>query len=514
MLDLFVRTLGTSCLNQNQSPPLLHIAAKSKTSARTLEHLLQYQDIDVNIREADISALYWAVKCGNEDGTRMLLSHKDVDTQGIQKLGMLYDKAPLHIAAKSGHEAITEMLLGCPGIDLNVRDLSSRTPLSYAARFANSSLIKLLLAQEDTDTSISDGNGWAPFHEALKRGDEAIVMLFLERDDIKMRHQKDMEDIVLRTTASPGHTELLKSLLDQKIIRTEAVNSSSQTPLHHAARWGNMDAMCLLLNDKNIHPLNSADKRGETPLHIALRFGKGKVAQQLLSYNGIQLDTTNKKGQTLLHAAARGGHVEPAKLILQRKIIDLNHKDIEGDTALHVAIQWGHVEVAKLLLEDKSVALDVVTDSGMTLLHCAMDPFFPRSPQLDLLRMFLDRNVIDVNARMNSKHRDPTRHFVTALDLAKRLWWYRISDANREAIIQLLKAHGATESTSKDIPETSEITSNEVPDPETFQANINTAIEFPDSNLSVEAEDLDPDVEMGTDPFMGYGDSSCCDDSD
>jgi serine/threonine-protein phosphatase 6 regulatory ankyrin repeat subunit A/serine/threonine-protein phosphatase 6 regulatory ankyrin repeat subunit B len=509
MLDLFVGHLGTSCLNQNQAPPLLHIAAKSKTSARTLEHLLKYHDIDVNIREENSSAVYWAVKCGNEDGTRVLVSHKDVDTQGIKrstwrKRVTWYDKAPLHMAAKTGHESITAMLLGCQGIDVNARATSGRTALHYAAKYASLGLVQLLLAQEDIDTSVLDTNNWAPFHEALKRGDEAIVTLFLERDDIKMRHQNDMEEIVIRATASPGHTELLESLLDRKIISTDAVDLTSWTSLHHAARWGNLDAVVLLLQHKNIQ-LNAVEKNGETPIQKAVKLGNVGIVNHLLSHNDIRLDTINNSRQTLLHTAARQGHLELTRVLLRHKIIDLNVKDILGCTALHLAITNSHREVVKVLLDEDSIAVDTTDVYGATYLHVAA-----YTGLRETVQNLLSRIAIDVNALVDSEHWNKRWRLATALDLAKLC----VSKSDREAIIQLLKAHGATESTSKDIPETSEITSNEVPDPETFQANINTAIEFPDSNLSVEAEDLDPDVEMGTDPFMGYGDSSCCDDSD
>lgn len=189
----------------------------------------------------------------------------------------------------------------------------------------------------------------------------------------------------------------------------ELIDNRGRTPLHHAARSGQMEEVERLLRLGAL--VNAADLDGYTPLHIAVRHGHRAIVERLIAGGGDPTLVTSE-GETLLHLAADGGddglvwlvlneialfeqplfrspqRVEDGSLPIDRASAEkwlhkadkngaiplhravcgaskpeivrllieagtrLNRENNSGDTALGWSIRNGHLESSLLLLEE------------------------------------------------------------------------------------------------------------------------------------------------------------------
>lgn len=121
-------------------------------------------------------ALHVACKLGKENLIKKLISNDvDIDVTGVVSWKDVGNKitetrslcigAPLHIAAKNGHQEIVKLLVR-EGANVNQLDANNRTPLSYAAQKNQVHVVQLLLEKE-ADHNYPDCGGRTPFYYAL-----------------------------------------------------------------------------------------------------------------------------------------------------------------------------------------------------------------------------------------------------------------------------------------------------------------------------------------------------------
>ena len=145
------------------------------------------------------------------------------------------------------------------------------------------------------------------------------------------------------------------------------------TPLHCAARYGNLELFKLLI--ENTSDENPQSKFGWTPLHEAAAGGYLNWDQKadVLDYNGmLPIDITAKDGHmeickflivniadknpgsingtSPLHVAAWCGQLEAYKLIMQ-SVVDKNPQNYYGQTPLHFAAEAGQSEICRLIID-------------------------------------------------------------------------------------------------------------------------------------------------------------------
>lgn len=65
-------------------------------------------------------------------------------------------------------------------------------------------------------------------------------------------------------------------------------------------------------------PPNAVTKKGFTPLHLAAKYGNLKVANLLMSQKGAELDPRGKNGVTPLHVASQYKHHAVASALLEK----------------------------------------------------------------------------------------------------------------------------------------------------------------------------------------------------
>ena len=87
-------------------------------------------------------------------------------------------KTALHLAIEGGSQGIINMLLGCPGIDLSVRDKAGLSPFSCAMTYKNNSAARVILELEPGAAEQPDARGKNFLHTAIIKGDlESLLFL-------------------------------------------------------------------------------------------------------------------------------------------------------------------------------------------------------------------------------------------------------------------------------------------------------------------------------------------------
>jgi ankyrin repeat protein/mono/diheme cytochrome c family protein len=154
------------------------------------------------------------------------------------------------------------------------------------------------------------------------------------------------------------------------------------TPLHHAAGFGTLQVMQLLL-DKGAD-VNARNRRGSTPLHWAIH-DAAKV--RLLVSRGAAVNTKSIEGRTPVYQAAVLANGHEALRLLLASGADPQLATLIGQTPLMVAAVRGDVEAMRLLIE-KGADVNTKNSAGETALMAAATNGSPEA-----VRLLLDKGA-------------------------------------------------------------------------------------------------------------------------
>jgi ankyrin repeat protein len=253
----------------------------------------------------------------------------------------------------------------------------------------------------------------------------------------------------------------LETLIAADPALATSTDAAGSTPLHHAAGFGTLDTISLLV-DKGAN-VNAKNRRGSTPLFWALH-DEAKV--RLLIARGATVKIKQVEGRTPVYQASILGNGLPVLRLLLENGGDPNVATLNGLTPLSAAALRGDVEAMRLLV-DKGAQVDTKNGAGATALMAAATNGSADAVQLliakgadanvrsklgetalgnaagagsaEAVKMLLERGA-DVNSR-NSRGYSP-------LMLAAG------SDAMSADVVRLLLAKGADTSFSADYDET------------------------------------------------------------
>ncbi|KAM3964878.1 ankyrin repeat domain-containing protein 39 [Aphomia sociella] len=122
--------------------------------------------------------------------------------------------------------------------------------------------------------------------------------------------------------------------------------------LWHAAYYGDKDRVNFLIDKaRNVKDtVNAADNSGYTPLHYAARTGNIDICKILLQ-NGANINTQTKSGvATPLHKAASAGKIDMVKFLIQSGAT-IEMQDVDGQTVLHKAVENNNIDLVNFLLK-------------------------------------------------------------------------------------------------------------------------------------------------------------------
>jgi ankyrin repeat protein len=192
--------------------------------------------------------------------------------------------------------------------------------------------------------------------------------------------------------AENGNGDILKLLIEQGIVNTNATNRWGMNPILQAAKSGRRAVVELLLDTGKVN-INSKDQYGKTPLLYAAQNGHEAVVDLLLSCFTVEVNEQDSYGQTALSEAIRSGHTLIVKMLVDINEVNVNVKDSNGMTPLFIASWMGREEVVKQLLDTGNVDVEAKGIDGQTSLSSAA-----QRGHGEIVKLLLDSGKADTNA--------------------------------------------------------------------------------------------------------------------
>lgn len=256
---------------------------------------------------------------------------------GSRKEGEDYKRetTPLCYAAQKGEWEIVKWLIE-NGADIESKDEDGNTALSLATEYTHKAIVEFLIkAGADVTTKNKHGTGLL-HHMAFKVKDKELINLIIE--EVKNIDAKKVDDLNNKgetptiIAALKGNTEALEALL--KAGASLDIANSNGTPLHNAARMGEVGCMKILLErisgiDKKTYIDEKTGDNHYTALHYAVERNHIRAVKFLIA-NGAnlsaecrlcKLDELGEKYKyylTPLELAAKNAHPEVVKVLLPK----------------------------------------------------------------------------------------------------------------------------------------------------------------------------------------------------
>ncbi|XP_027340545.1 ankyrin repeat-containing protein At5g02620-like [Abrus precatorius] len=212
----------------------------------------------------------------------------------------------------------------------------------------------------------------------------------------------------------------------RKKMTKQLTGKRDDTPLHSAARGGNVDVMKEILvgtDEAQLHELLAKQNQdGETALYIAAEYGYIDVVREMIQYYDLaDAGIKARNGFDALHIAAKQGDLDILKILMEAHPELSMTVDPSNTTALHTAATQGHTEIVKFLLEAGSSLATIARSNGKTALHSAA-----RNGHLEVVNALLEKEP-GVTTRTDKKGQ-------TALHMA-------VKGQNLEVVMALIKVN-------------------------------------------------------------------------
>ena len=251
----------------------------SRTSAR----LLLAQVKDFPYWRANNLLLFSGLHCASFFGiVEVVAGLIELECYNINEEDFL-GRGPLVWAARNGHLAVVEILLGQREINPDKPDKGGRTPLSHAAGNGHSGVVKVLLGREEVDPGTLTDLGWTPLAIAAGNGHEEVVKLLVGRGEVDPNRAELLGRTPLWHSSSNGHQGVVEILLGREEVDPDRPDSLGRTPLSRAAEGGHEGVVKALLGREEVNP-DKPDNYSLTPLSHAARNGHQRVLALLQSH--------------------------------------------------------------------------------------------------------------------------------------------------------------------------------------------------------------------------------------
>ena len=246
----------------------------------------------------------------------------------------------LHLAAEKGSLTACIFIINW-SLYKGGKDKYGRTPIDTAAIHRKWEVCKYLLENSD---DFPMGNFKIPLWLAARCNQPEVYKLFFEHTKARNLpfNPPDSSDLEtpLHQAADQGNLEICKLIIGETQDIGQATHLMGRTPLHVAAGScpvGNptgypnpirLEIFKLIFD--NVQDKEPKNKDGRTPLHHAAKYGNLEVCKLIIGETENK-NPTDSAGWTPLHCAAQNGHEEICELIAS-KVVDKNPRACDGTT--------------------------------------------------------------------------------------------------------------------------------------------------------------------------------------
>ncbi|KAK2370931.1 ankyrin repeat-containing protein [Trifolium repens] len=193
------------------------------------------------------------------------------------------------------------------------------------------------------------------------------------------------------TTSSMVQPQAMIVSTSRKKMTKQLTGKRDDTPLHSAARAGNLDVVRDTLNsaeeDELLELLARQNQDGETALYVAAEYGYIDVVREMIQYYDLaDAGIKARNGFDAFHIAAKQGDIDILKILMEVHPDLSMTVDPSNTTALHTAATQGHIEIVKFLLEAGSSLATIAKSNGKTALHSAA-----RNGHLEVVKALVEK---------------------------------------------------------------------------------------------------------------------------
>ncbi|KAL7508464.1 hypothetical protein ACHAXN_005501 [Cyclotella atomus] len=226
--------------------------------------------------------------------------------------------------------------------------------LSSLRRRANTDPVRFHIENKVSKTSISEHNinnqlSLPRYHPSLNQ---------------RNVQEKSNHETPIHVAARQGNVAVLKALFDSKHCDTPARDALGQTALHIAVLALRIDVIQFFvdLNIEQFKRFDVVDILGRTPLYIACSLGYSSIARILVPVSNWRVLCHEKRqstdspllvnvsrGQPPLHAAVINNHLNTVNVLLQCGV-SVDQLDVDGRTAIISAAKLGLYEMCQMLI--------------------------------------------------------------------------------------------------------------------------------------------------------------------
>jgi ankyrin repeat protein len=280
--------------------------------------------------------LFEAIERGHEADVSRLL---DADPNSLENLSHTEPWCrPLQYAALHGRLGMARLLVEREA-DIHATAELGRTALHWAAEAGHEEVVGLLLSHgAEASIMVRDEYGSCALTWAAAGGHLGVVKMLLPHIKGQGLDEADYErKAALLIAANRGHEEVVAFLLSQGAT-ADIKDHMGWTPCMHAAAFGNLAMVKMLVAHMGEQGLDAQDEEGMTALHCAAQGPYEGVVRTLL-LAGADRTITDGDGRTPLASASEHGHqgcVEVFEVSMPRSILSMHSIPVSLSACCHM----------------------------------------------------------------------------------------------------------------------------------------------------------------------------------